>query len=129
MHHLMALLCLITRALRPSRGRHAAPLVLRREVREEARANRVRRYAATPGSPRPVDPRPFAMFTPVVPSHEVEPPEELVRGYYLAHERAQADSYADRQRLGVAVAPDLARVTATAAATVTAAAPRIPQAA
>lgn len=37
MIHLMALLCLVSRAVRPSRGLHAAPFVLRRELRSAPR--------------------------------------------------------------------------------------------
>ncbi len=96
MHHLMDLLPLFLRMLRPAQGLHAAPRILAGELRAEARrrrASRVRRYAADPGtvasapaSPPVPAPRPApddARRTPLPP---VEPPEALVRGYYLAHE-------------------------------------------
>ncbi|WP_051415655.1 hypothetical protein [Nocardiopsis sp. CNT312] len=48
MQYLTALFAVLSRLIRPSRGLHAAPRILRRERREEARArraSRVRRYA------------------------------------------------------------------------------------
>lgn len=95
MHMVMASVALLLRCLRPARGLHAAPRVLTREVRAEARrrrASRVRRYAAHPatvaGIPVPAlrpapDPRsePPTVF---------DPSEALVRGYYLAHEARQS---------------------------------------
>ncbi|MFD6950525.1 MULTISPECIES: hypothetical protein [unclassified Nocardiopsis] len=81
--------------IRPARGLHAAPLVLARELRAEARrrrASRVRRYVADPGTaasaPVPVipAPRPAPEDTSREPLPVVDPPEAFVRGYYLAHE-------------------------------------------
>lgn len=54
-HTLLAMPATLIRLLRPSRGLHAAPRVLRREVREEARAALVRRYA-NPLPARPAGP-------------------------------------------------------------------------
>ena len=95
MHHLMSLLSLFLRLVRPARGLHAAPRVLAREVRTEARrrrASRVRRYAAHPatvaGTPVP-DPRPAPNLRSEPPT-VFDPPEALVRGYYLAHEARQS---------------------------------------
>lgn len=45
MGYVIALFAFLVRLVRPSRGLHAAPYAVRREVREEARAARVRRYA------------------------------------------------------------------------------------
>ncbi|WP_444962045.1 hypothetical protein [Nocardiopsis sp. M1B1] len=82
--------------LRPARGLHAAPRVLAGELRAEARrrrASRVRRYAADPGtvasvptSPAVPAPRRAPDDTRRAPLPPVDPPEALVRGYYLAHE-------------------------------------------
>lgn len=115
-HTLLAILATLVRLLRPSHGLHAAPRVLRREVREEARAARVRRYA----NPRPARPtgsgyafalpaprRPLDATPPVtlhsVQAEAVSGPEDLVRGYYLAHEAQQRHTRVDRDRSGVAV--------------------------
>jgi hypothetical protein len=129
----MALLCLFLRALRPTRGLHAAPRCLRRELRAEARtrrANRVRRYAidvptvaeteSTPDTPRIPSPRrspqrslPEALrpvpadYVPVVDPSAVAVPASIVRGYYRAHEARQERARVDRDRLGVAVLMDL----------------------
>lgn len=96
MHHLMDLLSLFLRVLRPARGLHTAPRVLAGELRAEARrrrASRVRRYAVDPGTvactltPPPVPaPRPAPDDTRREPLSPIDPPEALVRGYYLAHE-------------------------------------------
>ncbi|WP_435112067.1 hypothetical protein [Nocardiopsis synnemataformans] len=101
MHIVTALVAVLLRCLRPARGLHAAPRVLAREVRAEARrrrASRVRRYAVDPGTvasapaplppvPAPVPaPRPAPDGTRREPLPPVDPPEAFVRGYYLAHE-------------------------------------------
>lgn len=124
MHTLLVMLATLVRLLRPSRGLHAAPRALRREVREEARAARVRRYAnplpARPAGPgyasalptprRPLDGAPPVTlhpvptdYVPVVQAESVSPPVDLVRGYYRAHEAQQRHSRADRGRSDVTV--------------------------
>lgn len=124
MHSLLVMLATLVRLLRPSRGLHAAPRALRREVREEARAARVRRYAnplparptgpgyacALPAPRRPLDGAPPVTlrsvptdYVPVVQSEAVSPSVDLVRGYYRAHEAQQRHEYLDRDRSGVAV--------------------------
>lgn len=129
MHTLLAMLATLVRLLRPSHGLHAAPRALRRDLREEARASRVRRYAnplpARPTGPgfasafaaprRPLDEalsvvlRPVpADYLPVVQAEAVSPPADIVRGFYRAHEARQALGRVDRDRLGVAVLMDLA---------------------
>lgn len=96
MHIVTALVAVLLRCLRPARGLHAAPRVLAGELRAEARrrrASRVRRYAADPGtvasapaSPPVPAPRPTPDDTRREPLFPIDPPEALVRGYYLAHE-------------------------------------------
>ncbi|WP_235431945.1 hypothetical protein [Nocardiopsis sp. RV163] len=96
MHIVTALVAVLLRCLRPARGLHAAPRVLAGELRAEARrrrASRVRRYAADPGtvasapaSPPVPAPRPAPDDARRAPLPPVDPPESLVRGYYLAHE-------------------------------------------
>lgn len=124
MSTLLAMLATLLRLLRPSRGLHAAPRAMRREVREEARAARVRRYA-NPGPARPTGPGyAFALpsprqplddaqrgvlvpvpadYVPVVDADAVAEPADLVRGYYRDWERKEARRRVDRSRLGVAV--------------------------
>lgn len=91
MSHLTALIGLILRFVRPSRGVHAAPFVVRREVREEARAARPRRYVPAIPPARPSGPgySPLASLVPVVDPATVLPPTAVVRRYYVAHEAAQ----------------------------------------
>ncbi|MCY9786773.1 hypothetical protein KIK06_23085 [Nocardiopsis sp. EMB25] len=131
MSHVIALLSLIVRLFRPVRGLHAAPRALRREVR---RANRVRRYAKdiptvatadnTLDVPRVPAPRPApdvapprtlgpvpADYVPVVDPSAVAAPAAIVRGHYRAYEARQERARIDRDRLGVAVLADIARVT------------------
>lgn len=92
MKNITALLALVLRVLRPSHGLHAAPFVVRREVREEARAARLRRYAPAIPPARPSGPghSPLASLVPVVDPATVLPPTAVVRHYYVAHEAAQA---------------------------------------
>ena len=113
----------------PLRG---APYAVRREVREEARASRVRRYAnplparptgpgyasAFPSPRRPLDTVPPATplpvpvdYVPLVHAEDLNPPTDTVRGYYRAHEARQR-TREDRNRLGVAVLLDMAKVPA-----------------
>lgn len=131
MHHLMTLICLIFRALRPVRGLHAAPRVLRKELRAEARArraNRVRRYAhdvptvasvpLVPAPHRAPDAAPFTApatlapvpsdYVPVVNPREVEPPAAMVRGPFRHWEAQQTRARVDTSRLGVGVLVDIA---------------------
>ncbi|USY18626.1 hypothetical protein NE857_25525 [Nocardiopsis exhalans] len=117
------MLATLVRLLRPSHGLHAAPRALRHEVREEARAARVRRYAnplpasptgpghtsAIPAPRRPLDGAPPVPLRPVatdyalvVQTETVRPPEGLVRNYYLAHEAQQRHTRVDRDRSGAA---------------------------
>ncbi|GAA1459303.1 hypothetical protein NE857_26865 [Nocardiopsis exhalans] len=124
MHTLLAMLETLVRLLRPARGLHAAPRAVRREVREEARAARVRRYAnplparpAGPGyacalpAPRrsldgapPVTLHPASPgYLPVVQPEAASSPTDLVRGYYLAHEAQQRHMCVDHGQSGVAV--------------------------
>ena len=129
----IALLCLILRTLRPTRGLHTSPLGYLRELSAELsarrRSRRVRRYAEhlptvaeddTATEPAPLVPAPrrpldnlrrtaLSAAVPVVDPREVQAPAALVRGYYVAHERRQAEKEADRQRLGIAVLMDIAR--------------------
>ncbi|OOC56059.1 hypothetical protein NOSIN_21330 [Nocardiopsis sinuspersici] len=101
MHHLMALLSLFLRVIRPTRGLHAAPLVLTRELRAEARrrrVSRVRRFvadlgtvASVPVPPAPA-PRPAPGDTPRESLPVVDPPEAFVRGYYMDYEIRQRRS-------------------------------------
>jgi hypothetical protein len=89
MKNISALLALILRVLRPSRGVHAAP---RRAVREEARAARPRRYVPVIPPARPCGPgyNVFASPWPVVAPATALPPTTVVRRYYVAHEAGQA---------------------------------------
>lgn len=124
MSTLLAMLATLLRLLRPARGLHAAPLAIRREVREEARAARVRRYAnplpprptgpgyafPLPPTRQPLDDAPRGVLMPVPADHvpvvdprAVEVPADLVRGYYRDWERKEALHRVDRSRLGVAV--------------------------
>lgn len=123
MSTLLAMLATLLRLLRPSRGLHAAPLAIRREVREEARAARVRRYAnpgparptgpgyafALPSPRQPLDDAPCGVLVPVIDAEAVADPRvledaaELVPGYYRDWERKEALRRVDRSRLGVAV--------------------------
>lgn len=132
MHSLLAMLATLVRLLRPSHGLHAAPRALRRDVQDEARAARVRRYAnplpARPTGPgyasalpvprRPLDEalpatlRPVPVdYVSVVQAEAVSHPVDIVRGYYRAHEARQRHARADRDRLGVAVLLDVATAT------------------
>ncbi len=136
MHTLLAMLATLSRLLRPSRGLHAGPGDYLRTLRAEARvrrAKRVRRYAENPGTPRPVGPgfasavpvprRPLdeappvtrrpdpADYVPVVQAEAVQPPADIVRGYYRAHEARQR-AREDRNRLGMAVLLDLSTLSA-----------------
>lgn len=133
---LLAFLALVVRTVRPSHGLHAAPRALRWDLREEARAARVRRYAnplpacpagpgyasALPAPRRPLDEAPPvtlrpvpADYVPVVQPEAVNPPAEMIRPGFRCWEAAQEAVYADRQRLGVAVLQDVARVAERAA--------------
>ena len=133
MHTLLAMLATLIRLLRPSHGLHAAPRALRRDLREEARASRVRRYAnplparptgpgfvsAFPAQRRPLDEVPSVVlrpvpadYVPVVQAEAVNPPADIVRGYYRAHEARQWTARVDRDRLGAAVLMDLAKIPA-----------------
>jgi hypothetical protein len=124
LHIVLAVFAALIRILRPSRGLHAAPLAIRREVREEARAARVRRYAnplparptgpgyalALPPTRQPLDDAPRGVlvpvpadYVPVIDTDAVAEPVELVRGYYRDWERKEALRRVDRSRLGVAV--------------------------
>ena len=125
----IALLCLIIRAVRPTRGVHTSPYGYLRELFAELRRNRarrVRRYAeAVPfvantesrtepaplvlaprqpadDLPRTLAPVP-ADYVPVVDPHALEVPVALVRGYYCDWGRKEALRRVDRSRLGVAV--------------------------
>ena len=132
MHSLLAMLATLVRLLRPSHGLHAAPYAVRREVREEARAARVRRYAnplpARPTGPgyasvfptprRPLDTAPPMTLRPVpadyvtvVHAEDLNPPADIVRGYYRAYEARQRVRE-DRDRLGVADLMDMAKLPA-----------------
>lgn len=114
---LLSLFAVLVRLCRPSHGVHAAPRALRRDLREEAKASRVRRYA-NPLPARPSGPgyNPFASLVPVVDPSAVQPPASMIRPGFRRWEAAQETAYADRQRLGVAVALDIARVTTEVAA-------------
>ncbi|MGW9558128.1 hypothetical protein ACWGSK_26935 [Nocardiopsis sp. NPDC055551] len=114
------MLATLVRLLRPAHGLHAAPRALRRDLREEARAARVRRYA-DPLPARPTGPgyasalRPVpADYVSVVQAEAVSPPADIVRGYYRAHEARQRNARMDRDRLGVAVLLDVATATRVA---------------
>lgn len=88
MTHLMALLCLVSRAVRPSRGLHAAPFVLRRELREEARARRarrVRRYAER--VPAATGAQPSANPVPLVPAPRGPVDDGLAAGLHACLRR------------------------------------------
>lgn len=92
MSHVIALLSLIVRLFRPSRGIHAVPRALRRDVREEARAARPRRYVPEIPPAAPTGPgygNPFASLVPVVEPDAVQPPAALVRPGYRAWEAAR----------------------------------------
>lgn len=135
----MALFCLALRFLRPSRGLHAAPLAVRRDVRDEARArraSRVRRFAARPlpalpsgpgfdaraetggGPPLPAPrrapataSRPFFVGgAPVARTEAVHPGEDLARGYYRAHEARRKAARAARSGLGASALREAAMV-------------------
>lgn len=132
MQSLLAMLATLVRLLRPAHGLHAAPRALRRDLREETRAARVRRYAnplpARPTGPGyafalpvphlPLDAAPPATLRPVpadyvsvVQEEAVSPPVDIVRGYYRAHEARRQHVRVDRDRLGVAVLLDVATAT------------------
>lgn len=127
----LAFLATLARFCRPSRGLHSAPLAVRREVREEARANRVRRYAdplpALPSGPgfaeaAPVVPAPRrapddasavpapvpADYAPVADPLAVVEAAPMIQGFYLDFERRQARARTDRSRLGLAVLAEIA---------------------
>ncbi len=92
MPYFTALIGLVLRVLRPSHGLHAAPRALRRDLREEAKAARVRRYA-NPFPARPTGPgygNPFASLVPVVDPDAVQPPAALVRPGYRAWEAGRS---------------------------------------
>ena len=124
MNTVLTLIATVFRLLRPSRGIHAAPRALRRDLREEARARRVRRYAnplpARPTGPGYASAVPTpsvalrsapADYLPVIQPEDVNPPADIVRGYYRAYEAHQRASE-DRHRLGLAVLMDIAKVPA-----------------
>lgn len=147
MSYVIALLSLLVRMVRPSRGLHAAPLAVRRDVQDEARANRVRRYArplpAWPSGPgydtadadeiptvpaprRAPDEAPAVLvpvpadYVPVVAPEDVQPQAAMVRGHFRHWEAVQARARverADRSRLGLAVLADLATTTTRAGVT------------
>lgn len=122
MPHIIAFLACLARLFRPSQAVHSTPYGRVAGVLFElrrVRSKRVRRYAANPVPARPSGPgyvsvlpvtlRPVPVdYVPVVDPRDVEPPAAMVRGPYVAWERAQERAYADRQRLGVAVALDVA---------------------
>ncbi len=56
-----------------------------------------------------------ADYVPVVQAEAVNPPAEIVRPGFRYWEATQEAAYADRQRLGVAVLQDVARVAERAA--------------
>ncbi|MGW5874948.1 hypothetical protein ACWFMI_00145 [Nocardiopsis terrae] len=125
----IALLCLIFRTVRPTRGVHTSPYEYLRELLAEIRRNRarrVRRYAETvpfvadtglstePAPPVPAPRRPaddlLRTLVPVPADHgprvgpyAVQAPADLVRGYYREWEREDALRRLDRSRPGVAV--------------------------
>ncbi len=133
----IALLCLIIRAVRPTRGAHTSPYGYLRELSAELRRNRarrVRRYAETvpfvseveprtksaPPAPAPAPSRPADALSPklvpvpidcvpVVDPRSSETQVELVRGYYREWERKEALRRVDRNRLGVAVLHTIAQ--------------------
>jgi hypothetical protein len=129
LHIVLAVFAALIRILRPSRGLHAAPRAIRREVREEARAARVRRYAnplparptgpghafALPSPRQPLDDAPRgtpvpapADYVPGIDTDAVAEPADIVRGYYRAHEVRTKRLRTDRTRLGVAVLREIA---------------------
>ncbi len=90
MTYVIAALATLVRLFRPSRGIHAAPLAVRRDVREEARATRVRRYA-NPLPARPSGPG-YSPLLPLVPP--VAPvtallPTVVIRRYHVSQEAAR----------------------------------------
>lgn len=126
MSHLMALVALFLRVLRPSRGLHAAPRgtvdLVQVERVPTPRATRDRADGARERVPAPRTAAQEAgrsRVRPYVP-HDVpgdtrgqdaeEPRASLVRPYLVHWEREQERARVDRSRLGMAVLLDIAEV-------------------
>jgi hypothetical protein len=92
MTYVIAVLATLVRFFRPSRGTHAAPFAMRRDIRQEARAARSRRYVPTIPPARPSGPgyNPFAAVAPVRGPYVSPPPAAMVRGHLRAHEARAA---------------------------------------